>query len=566
MKKDKNLAKNARLLRVQAEKALEKYHKNQPDISSMDTIRLLEELNIHQIELEMQNQDLRESQEKLEESRNKYSDLYDFSPIGYFTFDKFGKILDLNLTGAVMLGLERSRLVGTLFSTYIGKKEKGILHEHSREVLRSGKKKTCEIQLVRKDGSCFFAGLESIAIQNVRGDFSIWRSAISDITERKKAEKEKEKLSHQLIQSEKMAGIGTLTAGIAHEFNNLLQILRGHSEFALQTKRPEDIEVALDTVVRTSDRVSKIIQDLIAFSKNKTLEKEACNVIEELEKVLSLIEDHLKKVNVRVIRNYEKIPRILANKAEIQQVFLNIVTNARDSMLPKGGKLTIGIKKAENYIELSFSDTGKGIEAENIGKVFEPFYTTKGAVGGDKRIQGVGLGLSVSYRIVDRHGGAIEVESELGKGTNFKVRLPAQIEDVKDRIVEEKKTVRIENIKPMNILVLDDEEEICKMLTMWLSAEGHKVKSELSGEKGLNLFKKENFNVVLLDIVMPGIAAIDILKEIKEISPKTSVFMMTGKLVDIDLWKELKEKGASGYLQKPFKIEDVNNYLANIRD
>ena len=326
------------------------------------------------------------------------------------------------------------------------------------------------------------------------------------------------------------------------------------------------LEEALDIVGDTSERVSKIIKDLLTFSSRDALERKLSSIPELIDFVLSMTEEHLKKHNIEVVREYRKIPNVEVNKGEMQQVFLNMITNARDAMLPNGGKLEIGIKKVTDNVEISFTDSGIGIEEENLGRVFEPFYTTKGAVGGDTKIQGIGLGLSVSYGIVERHGGMIEVESKAQKKTTFTVRLPARVEKAEKRVVKEKKEVKVKKTKPVKVLVIDDEEEILKMFTKWLSAEGHQVKSVLTGEKAIGLVKKESFDIVFLDIVMPGIPAIDTLAEIKELSPKTKIFMITGKLVDKELWKELKAKGASGYLQKPFKIENIKNCLAKIRD
>jgi PAS domain S-box-containing protein len=412
----------------------------------------------------------------------------------------------------------------------------------------------------KKDGTVFFSEISAGAFLS-KGRKKII-GAVRDITERIKTEEEKDILQAQLVQSEKMAGIGTLTGGIAHEFNNLLQIMSGHTEYAQRTKKPEDMEEALEIVGNSSDRVSKIIKDLLTFSRRESLEKKLSSIPELIDFVLSMTEEQLKKNNITVVREYGRGPKIEVNPSEMQQVFLNMVTNARDAMLPKGGKLEIGIKKVKDNVEISFTDTGVGIEEKNLGRVFEPFYTTKGAVGRDTKIQGIGLGLSVSYGIVERHGGAIEVESEARRGTTFTIRLPVEVEKAEERIVKEKKEVKAKKTKPRNVLVVDDEDEICKMFTKWLSAEGHKVKSALTGEKALNLCKKEHFDIVFLDIVMPGIPAIDALAEIQEISPKTKIFMITGKLVDEELWKGLKEKGASGCLQKTFKIEDINKCLA----
>lgn len=263
----------------------------------------------------------------------------------------------------------------------------------------------------------------------------VHRIAELEISETKleRAKEEKERIQAQLIQSEKMAGVCTLADGIAHEFNNLLQIISGHVQFAQKSKHPEDIEEAFNIILKTSDRAAKIVKDLVTFSRQDASEKELCDITELIESVLSLTEDQLKKHNIEVMRKYGGIPQIEVNKAEMQQVFLDMVTNARDAMLPKGGKLEISVKRVKENAELSFTDTGKGIEEKDLRRVFEPFFTTKGAAGGDNKLQGIGLGLSVSYGIVKRHGGTIEVESEKGKGTTFTVKLPVNGKGTKAR-------------------------------------------------------------------------------------------------------------------------------------
>ncbi len=378
-------------------------------------------------------------------------------------------------------------------------------------------------------------------------------------TKLKREKEEKERLLVQLIQSVKMAGIENLASGIAHEFNNLLQIMKGHAEFAKRTKKAEDMEEALDIVLKASDKIENIIKDLLAFSRKESFEKVLCDITEPLESVLSLTEEKFKEHNIEVVRRYEKTSPVEVNKVEMQRVFLNMVTNARDAMLPEGGNLEIGVEQVGENVDVSFTDTGKGIKDENLRRVFEPFYTTQVAVEEDSWLQGIGLGLSVSYRIVKRHGGIIEVESEIGKGSTFTVKLPAKREKTEEKYEERRDA---EKPEPLNILVVDDEEEICKIFTKWLSLDGHRARYVLKGQEAIDLVKKDNFNFVFLDVVMPGVASMDVLKEIKRISPETRVVMITDTLMDKALLNELIQKGALGYLQKPFKIEEIKEIIS----
>ncbi len=288
---------------------------------------------------------------------------------------------------------------------------------------------------IRKDGSIRY--LELDAVIHKKGDEVIGtRLYMRDITERKKAEEEKDMLHQQLAHSVKMAGIGTLAGGIAHEFNNILQIIEGHVEFAQRTKKQEDIDEALNIVTSYAQKAAKIIKDLLTFSSvDESTRKKRVNIDELIDSVLLLTEEHFKKRNIEIVRKFQKAPQMEVNKGEMQQMFLNLITNARDAMFPKGGKLKIETKRNRNRVNISFTDTGVGIKKENLSRIFEPFYTTKGAIGkGD--IPGTGLGLSVSYGIVKRHGGTIDAKSQEGKGTTFTVTMPVAKIKPKKVIVE----------------------------------------------------------------------------------------------------------------------------------
>ena len=377
-----------------------------------------------------------------------------------------------------------------------------------------------------------------------------------EIRERKRVEEEREKLQVRLMQSEKMAGVGTLAGGVAHEFNNLLQIMRGTAECAHYSKKSEDIDEAFTTVLDTSDKAAKIVRDLLSFSSPEVSEKEPCIITELIESALSLTEGQLNKQNIAVVRNYQEVPLIEVNRAEVQQVFFNIVANARDSMIPNGGRLEICVKPARDNIVINFSDTGKGIEEAALNRVFEPFYSTKGSLG-EEFIPGTGLGMYVSYGIVGKHGGTIEVESELNKGTVITIKLPVKSGKHKKKPWKVKEKREINKVPPKKILVVDDEVEICRMLTKYLSNEGHRAEYVLSGKEAIDRVKKEYPDVVLLDLIMPGIPGMEVLDEINRISKKTKIVVMTGRLMETGFLKKIKQKGASSCILKPFDINDI---------
>jgi len=494
---------------------------------------------------------------KLKVSEERYRSIFEGSRDAIFISGEDSHFVQVNEAASILTGYSKKELLGMSIT---GLHESRDLHAYrlfSHRVM-SGEQITSEAKILRKDGIKIDTEFSNRRIEI--GAISYMHTVARDITERKRTEEDKELLQAQLIHAEKMAGIGTLTSGVAHEFNNLLQIIKGHMEFALKTKRQEDIEDAFLTGISSSDRAAKIIKDLLMFSREEISGIERASITGPLEASLSLFEENMKKHNIEVVKNYSDTSEIEMNSAEIQQVFFNIISNARDAMRTEGGKLEINVRQAKEKIEVSFKDSGSGIEEENLARVFEPFYTTKGAMGGSK-IPGIGLGMSVSYGIVRRHGGTIKLKSKAGRGSTFTVSLPMTGSEGMRRIPVDLEPKMRNKKGALNILAVDDEEEIGRMISKWLSSEGHNVKFVLSGRKAVDLVETEFFDYVLLDIVMPGIPAFEVLEKIKELSLDTAVIMMTGKSIDPDMLYEFVRRGASGFLQKPFTIKDINSIL-----
>jgi two-component system NtrC family sensor kinase len=234
-----------------------------------------------------------------------------------------------------------------------------------------------------------------------------------------------ERSQQELIESSKLAAVGTLAAGVAHEFNNLLAAISGHTELGLVSDDMDEIKKALEVVMQTVERAKRITTNLLTFARRREPMMELADVTEAVETPLELVERDLQKSNIDLVRRFSQVPPIVCDGAQLSQVCLNLVTNARDAMLPDGGTLTVELKQDGDDIIVAFRDTGTGIPHHILDKLFQPFVTTKGPLGGGE-MAGSGLGLSVSYGIVRNHGGTIEVETEQGKGSTFTVRLPVK--------------------------------------------------------------------------------------------------------------------------------------------
>jgi signal transduction histidine kinase/branched-subunit amino acid ABC-type transport system permease component len=227
----------------------------------------------------------------------------------------------------------------------------------------------------------------------------------------------------ELIQSSKLAAVGTFAAGIAHEFNNLLGSMLGYAELGYGAQDSDEKNHSLQVVIQACRRGRSITRGLLTFARRQEHRRDLADISSAIDETLQLVELDLQKAHIEVVRRIEPVPPTVCDLGQLSQVVLNLITNARDAMKPSGGTITIGLRERRGMIELSVSDTGSGIDPEIRDKIFEPFMTTKGALGGSQT-PGTGLGLSVSYGIVQDHGGTIEVDSAPGRGTTMLVRLP----------------------------------------------------------------------------------------------------------------------------------------------
>jgi signal transduction histidine kinase len=237
----------------------------------------------------------------------------------------------------------------------------------------------------------------------------------------------------ELIQSSKLAAVGTFAAGIAHEFNNLLAGMLGHAELGYRIPDMEEKNRALDVVIQSCRRGRSVTQGLLTFARRREHKRQLADVAAALDETLMLVDVDLRKSHIEVVREIEMVAPTVCDLGQIAQVVLNLVTNARDAMKPQGGTLTIGLHQHEDTIEISVGDTGSGIPEAIRDKIFEPFVTTKGMLGGNQT-PGTGLGLSVSYGIVRDHGGEIIIDSAVGRGTTMIVRLPIVEEQVEQAV------------------------------------------------------------------------------------------------------------------------------------
>ncbi len=357
----------------------------------------------------------------------------------------------------------------------------------------------------------------------------------------------------ELIQSSKLAAVGTFAAGIAHEFNNLLAGMLGYAQLGLASTNVKEKNESLKVVVDTCKRGKSITGSLLTFARRQEPRRELGDVREAVEGTLTLMELELRKCSIVVERQIQAVPPTICDLGQISQVFLNLLTNARDAMKPDGGRLTVELSSDDGQIVLSVRDTGCGIPDSIRDKIFEPFVTTKGALGGSQT-PGTGLGLSVSYGIVKEHGGTIVIESAPNQGTSVMVRLP--IVDELHSTQSKLPSRDMEQIPPLRILVVDDDPTIGSFMQNLLERTGHQISVASNGAAALERYRSEQFDMVLTDLSMPGINGVELVRALRSFDPEMTVMVFTGQALE-DQVEQALAAGAVSVLRKPFELHEV---------
>jgi signal transduction histidine kinase/ActR/RegA family two-component response regulator len=394
-----------------------------------------------------------------------------------------------------------------------------------------------------------FASQMSISIENAQ----LFSNLKQTLQELKQAQ-------DQIVQAEKLRAMGEMASGVAHDFNNVLAVVLGNIQLLLHQLdhlNPEEVREGLKTIERSSKDGAETIRRIQEFTGvRRDREFVTLSLNEIMMEVVNITQprwrDQTQKKGIQVglTTHLGDIPMVMGNPSELKEVLTNIVFNAVDAM-PNGGKLTVTTQpQAEDWVEVRIADTGVGMTEEVKRRVFDPFFTTKG-------VTNSGLGMSVSYGIIKRHGGEILIESELGKGTSFVIHLPTGYGE-EEAVAKE--VTPVKESRQARILVIDDEDSVRDVLSRMLKAKGHQVAVASNGEEGIERFRSEPFDLVFTDLGMPKVSGWEVGKTIKAINPKVPIAMITGWGVELDREK-LSESGIDLSIAKPFNFDQVINLV-----
>ena len=418
-----------------------------------------------------------------------------------------------------------------------------------------------EARIVRPDGDELWLVGSGTPVLDDDGKMIAAVLVFQDITARKH-------LEEQLRHSQKMEAVGTLASGIAHDFNNILQAISGFAEMIRNRGgRADDNLKALDQIDRSVDRAAGLIRGLLTFGRNVQPLLKRLDLNHELRQSAAIIRRTIPPMIDVQTDLGPNLPDIAGDSIQLEQVLVNLASNARDAM-PQGGVLRISTRSEDldesraeeipgllpgKYVRLTVADTGCGIESEHQKHIFEPFFTTKD-VG-----QGTGLGLASVYGIISTHGGLINCTSQAGQGTEFSIWLPA-VNGLPVRDKENEVSRLVAAVNGASVLVVDDEAELVAMVSDFLKDQGYEAWCANSGEQALELYQRHNFDVVVLDLGMPGMGGEACLERIVQMDSRARVIVASGYLeIHSDKWRKI---GASATIPKPYRMDTLLSNIA----
>ncbi|HYP17651.1 MAG TPA: ATP-binding protein, partial [Opitutus sp.] len=434
------------------------------------------------------------------------------------------------------------------------------------DTVRNGGEWRGELSTRRPNGTTVWESVKVSCMRNPAGEITNLLCLREDITSRKALEGE-------LRQAHKMESLGTLAGGIAHDFNNLLAIIHGYSEFCLQGAADQAIlQKSLQEIHRAAQRASGLVKQILTFSRKAEIRYAPVDLNQLCRDLIALMAETFPRTVTFQLNLADKLPPLLADQTQIQQIVLNLCVNARDAM-PQGGSITVttsvklgaelqsrrhNAEPARRYACLDVSDTGTGMTPEVRARIFEPFFTTKATN------QGTGLGLAVVYGIATSHQGFIEVESTEGVGSTFHVYLP-----LAGDTAAAVRTVGSAEFPAgtESLLVVDDEGSLRTLLAAAFSRKGYSVTTAATGLEAIEVIGDPTraLDAVLLDLNMPGTNGVQVLKVIRACRPNLPVLVISGHITP-DVRSEFQQLNQRDFIQKPYRLDEVGRRLRTLFD
>ena len=562
---------SAQLLHRQAEKLYQERTASSPEnlhsVSLEESRQLLHELQVHQIELELQNEELRRTQAEMDILHERYFDLYDMAPAGYCTLSEKGLLLEANLTAATMFGAARQDLINRPISLFICQEDQKIYYLHRQQLLATGQPQTYALRMVKKNGMPFWVTLVETATEDIDGT-PMYRIVISDITQLKKAQGEETRHKLEILQkkAQRMQSIGRLAGGVAHEFNNMLGVIMGYSELALNQLNPDQpLYADLWEIRKAGERCADLTRKLLAFAGRQAIVPEVLDLNQAVATNLKTLRQTLGDKIDLIWQPRPDIWAVNMDQEQFAEIIASLCENARDAIAGQG-TITIGMKNitideascaghpwliSGDYVQFTVNDDGWGIDKEVKDNLFEPFFTTK------EMHTRSGLGLAAVYGIVKQNNGFIDASSTPEDGTTFTISLPRyggstnrvkQTENADQPAVSSKAT----------ILLVEDEPIFLELITTLLSLKGYIVFAANNAQEAVHLAHKYagTIDLLLTDVLMSEMNGDELAQKLLAEDPSLKCLFMSGYTTDVITCRGLLDTPIN-FIQKPFAADDL---------
>jgi two-component system cell cycle sensor histidine kinase/response regulator CckA len=500
---------------------------------------------------------------KLALSERRYQDLVNHSPDIIFTLDLDGTFTFVNQAWRKILGHKPENVIGKRFGDFVTRDVADHCTSLLRQVEQGQTISDISYSLTHEDGSSRLFSMSGAPNLAPDGRVMGMVGVLRDITEQRK-------LEAQLTQAHKMQAIGTLAGGIAHDFNNLLMGIQGRTSLMFLNLDPSSVHCehlkGIEDIVESGANLTK---QLLGFARGGKYEVKPTDINALIDKSIAIFGRTRKEITIRT--DYEQsVWTLEVDQGQLEQVLLNLCVNACHAM-PEGGDLHLRTRnvllqdedvrpfsmKPGRYVRISVEDSGVGMDETTQRRIFEPFFTTK------EMGRGTGLGLASTYGIIKNHGGFIDVVSKKGKGTTFNIYLPAS-----DKEIPKKRERPSEILRGTeSVLLVDDEEMIIEVGQEILREMGYKVFSARTGQEAVELYAKNKgqIDMVILDMIMPGMGGGETFDRIKEMHPEAKVLLSSGYSVEGQA-SEILARGCNGFIQKPFSVKKLSQTIREVLD
>ena len=513
------------------------------------------------------------AEEALRESEERYRSLYNDNPSMYFTIAPTGTVLSVNQFGCEQLGYTSQELVGhSVLNVFHEEDNDAAARSVALCVENPGQLFHWELRKIHKSGKVMWVKETARAIRGADGP--VVYIVCEDITDRKRAQEEKEKLQAQLSQAQKMESLGRLAGGVAHDFNNMLGVILGYSELAMEQMGPDGkLRYNLDEIRKAAQRSAELTRQLLAFGRKQTVAPQVLDFNKAVQSMLKMLRRLIGEDIDLAWLPGDNLGRVFLDPSQVDQILANLCVNARDA-IASTGHVTIETDSVcfdeaycvqhagfapGDFVMLAVSDDGCGMDKEILQRLFEPFFTTK-VMG-----KGTGLGLATVYGVVKQNNGFINVYSEPGQGTTFKVYLPRHAAEAAPRPAQEQTQAAVKGGE--TILLVEDEPAILTMTTMMLEAMGYIVIPASTPGAAIRLAQEHQGQIDLLmtDVVMPEMNGRNLSGNLISIYPGIKRLFMSGYTSNVIAQRGVLDDGVN-FIQKPFSMKDLSVKIREVLD